>query len=43
MESPIGVLLVVSNFVVVVVVVVVDIHQSKLFITFGMYFESVLI
>ena len=42
MESPIGVLLVVSNFVVVVVVVVV-IYQSKLFITFGMYFESVLI
>ena len=40
MESPIGVLLVVSNFVVVVVVVI---YQSKLFITFGMYFESVLI
>ena len=41
MESPIGVLLVVSNFVVVVVVVII--YQSKLFITFGMYFESVLI
>ena len=40
MESPIGALLVVSNFVVVVVVVI---YQSKLFITFGMYFESVLI